>query len=195
MNNYISEQSQIFIAQLLERYPTSVVSKKGRVTKYGDYRFFNDTGKHQITINNNLSTDAFLFVLIHEIAHRVCYEYFQRKVSPHGDEWKKIFSKLLHQALDKRLFSTEVVKELSLFAISPKSVVSKNSKLHNLFFPERIEDGQFLLESIDFGAEFVFRKRVYRRLDKRRTRILCEEKSTKRKYLFSQSTLVTLYFE
>ena len=191
--NSLSDHSKNYIRNLLDKYPCTIVLKQGRVTKYGDYRFVRETGEHQITINNNLSPDAFLFVLIHEIAHRVCFEHFKRSVLPHGVEWKRIFSKFISQALDQNLFSDEVVSPLRLFSHSPKSVVSRNHPLHDVLFPIEVKEGEFVLAELQLGQMFVFRKNKYVRLEKRRTRILCEEESTKKRYLFSASTLVKLH--
>lgn len=191
--NSLSDQSQKYIRAILKKYPCTIILKNGRVTKYGDFRFEEATGKQQITINNNLSPDAFLFVLIHELAHRVCFEHFKRTVLPHGEEWKRIFSKFLFQALDQGLFSNEVITPLTHFAKSPRSVVSKNHPLHDIMFPLEIKEGEFVLNDLQTGQEFVFRKKKYVRLEKRRTRILCEEWGTKKRYLFNASTLVRLH--
>jgi predicted SprT family Zn-dependent metalloprotease len=48
---------------------------------------------HQITINGTLEPQLFFFVLTHELAHLIAFEKYGRRISPHGQEWKKLSEK------------------------------------------------------------------------------------------------------
>lgn len=177
-----------FINLLLAHYNTEVLIKKERLSKHGDYRFYNKTNTHQITINGNLNQSAFFFVLIHEIAHRICFEKFKRKAKPHGEEWKQIFKELLLNALDKKLFIEEHSSLIHEFAQTPKSIIKINSALHNILFKTH---NHLSVEDVTIGDTFVFRKKHYEKLEKKRTRYLCKELQSGRLYLFNASTPIS----
>lgn len=181
----LNKNQKDFINLLLEQYNTEILVKKERLSKHGDYRFYNATKKHQITINGNLEEQAFLFVLIHEIAHRICFEKFKRKAQPHGKEWKQIFKELLLKALDKNIFTLELTPFIHEFAQAPKSVVKINSKLHSLLFKQQ---NHLSIDDAELGDVFLFRKKYYVKVDKKRTRFLCKEMKSGKLYLFNAST-------
>lgn len=183
----LHQESKNFINRLLEKYPTAILIKKERASKHGDYRFFNDSKKHQITINGNLNTDAFLFVLIHEIAHRICFEKFRRKAQPHGKEWKSIFGELLKESIEKNLFPENIAELLLPFSNAPKSVVKLNSALHHELFRNK-SISHSLVSDIEDGDLFTFRKKHFIRVEKKRTRILCRDLKTGKLYLFNPAT-------
>ncbi len=177
-----------FINLLLEQYPTEIIVKKERQSKHGDYRFYNKDNKHQITINGNLKEQAFLFVLIHEIAHRICFEKFRRKAQPHGKEWKQIFKELLIKALDKNIFNLELRPLIYEFAQSPKSIIKINSSLHSSLFNNH---PYLSIDDVSLGETFVFRKKSFVKIEKKRTRFLCKDVKSGKLYLFNAKTPIS----
>ena len=184
----LNNDQKNFINLLLQQYSTEIIVKKERLSKHGDYRFYNKTNKHQITINGNLEEQAFLFVLIHELAHRICFEKFRRKAQPHGKEWKHIFGELLTKALDKNIFKPELIPHISEFAQNPKSVVKINSALHQSLFKTH---HHLSIDDVTIGDLFLFRKKSYIKIEKKRTRFLCKELKSGKLYLFNASTPVS----
>ena len=87
--NYIPEASTNYLIEILNKENIQILVKKERKTKHGDFRVLKN-GKCQITINSNLNPYRFLITLIHEIAHYRVYKIFEKKVKPHGKEWKDI---------------------------------------------------------------------------------------------------------
>ena len=85
--NYIPEASTNYLIEILNKENIQILVKKERKTKHGDFRVLKN-GKCQITINSNLNPYRFLITLIHEIAHYRVYKIFEKKVKPHGKEWK-----------------------------------------------------------------------------------------------------------
>lgn len=188
-------EAKDYVSSLMKQYPTKLIVKKGRASKYGDYRFFRSESTHQITVNGNLSKESFLFVLIHEFAHRICFEQFKGKAKAHGDEWKNIFGELILQSLDEGLFDEGLARELFKFSKAPKSIVKRGTVLHEYLFPAEEKEGQVVVKSLKIGVRFTFRSKIYIRGELRRTRVVCEELETKKKYLFQSQTLVELYLE
>lgn len=191
MKSHLSDKAYIFVLELLEEYPTKIQIKKERSTKHGDFRVVKK--EYLISINNSLSHDAFLFVTLHEIAHRINFQKGGRKVQPHGDEWKSIFSDLLFQALDNNLFDQGLEQHIASFAIKPTSVVGQNHQLHRLLFPSK-HNGP-VVDELELNALFLFKKRIFKKMGKRRTRVLCEEIKSQKKYLFHKDTPVTIATE
>ena len=88
---YIPKSAKNYLSDILSEERISLIVKKERKTKHGDFRVLK-TGDCQITINSNLNPFRFLITLIHEIAHYKAYKIYKRKIRPHGKEWKEICS-------------------------------------------------------------------------------------------------------
>jgi SprT protein len=106
-----------------------------RLRKLGDFR---SLGKKpiSISINHDLNHDFFFFVLLHEWAHYLVFERYQRRVQPHGPEWKLCYQQLLHQALDKNLFSAEMAQAVQIYAKNPKANLATSPALMMLLKDE-----------------------------------------------------------
>ena len=48
----------------------------------------------RITVNANLSKEAFLLTLLHEFAHHMVQVEHVRIALPHGQEWKSAFAEI-----------------------------------------------------------------------------------------------------
>ena len=86
---YIPLNSRDYLNKILSENKISLLIKKERRTKHGDFRVLKN-GECQITINSNLNSYRFLITLIHEIAHYKVYKIYDKKVKPHGQEWKQM---------------------------------------------------------------------------------------------------------
>ncbi|MEQ9230522.1 MAG: SprT-like domain-containing protein [Cyclobacteriaceae bacterium] len=166
--------------------------KKGRLTKLGDYRFIRKTKEHIITINNDLNPFAFLITYLHEVAHLITYNEFKGRVSPHGKEWKQHFTVLAQPMLNQEVFPPPILIALNSYFKNPKA--SSCSDPH-LFKTLRLFDepsNRITLEEIPPGKEFRFNKRVFIKEEKKRTRWICSETASKRKYLIPSIAEVEL---
>lgn len=166
--------------------------KKGRLTKLGDYRFIRKTKEHIITINNDLNPFAFLITYLHEVAHLITYNEFKGRVSPHGKEWKQHFTVLAQPMLNQGVFPPPILIALNSYFKNPKA--SSCSDPH-LFKTLRLFDkpsNRITLEEIPPGKEFRFNKRVFIKEEKKRTRWICSETASKRKYLIPSIAEVEL---
>ncbi len=167
-----------------------------RNTKLGDYRHDYRSGRHTITVNYNLNNYSFLITYIHEVAHQHVQMKYGRNVRPHGHEWQVIFRSLMQPLLSDLVFPTEVLVPLTKYMLSPKASTTSYASLYTALrrFDE-IDDGLVLLSSMRNGDIFEFNERMFERLQLRRTRVLCREMESSRKFLIPQTALVRLLKE
>ena len=162
-----------------------------RSTKLGDYRYDKLNGHHSITVNVDLNKYSFLITYIHEIAHLLTMERNGRKVPPHGAEWKANFRELMQPILSDLVFPDEILIPLAKHMRNPKaSTYADPSLVHALREFDELNGAFVPLSSIEEGEIFEFRSRSYKKLKLRRTRVLCKEVGSSRKYLISKLAMV-----
>lgn len=160
-----------------------------RSTKLGDYRYTPEKG-HQISVNISLNPYAFLITYLHEVAHLVTFSRYKRKVKPHGAEWKKSFQNLMAPVANPAVFPGELLPALQRYLASPKASSCSDPQLVAAIrvFDTRPE-GQ-VLSDLQTGEKFRLSGRVFVKGAIRRTRVVCEEPATRRKYLVPAQAVV-----
>lgn len=157
--------------------------KKSRATKLGDFRYNYETKQSTITINNDLNPFAFLVTYLHEVAHHLVRKEFGRSVKPHGSEWKNCFANISKPVLNDETFPPEVLASLKKYFKNPKASSCSDPTLFKSLRLFDQTDSKMLNELTD--SIFVFKGKTYRKIEKRRTRWLCEELASKKRYLIS----------
>lgn len=165
------------------------VTKK-RNSKYGDYRYSPVSGVHSITVNGDLNMYAFLVTYLHEIAHLLTYKLSRKRTAPHGKEWKKNFQTLMAPMLNNLVFPDDILSALKHHMKNPKATSSADHELSRMLRRYDAQIGLVHLGEINTGAIFKLNTRIFKKETKRRTRILCEEVASGKKYLISQIALV-----
>ncbi len=165
--------------------------KTKRATKLGDYKYNPSDKSHKITVNNDLNTYSFLITYLHEVAHLVTYKQFGRKVMPHGQEWKVNFKNLTLPMLSTAVFPDDVLRKLANYIKNPKASSCNDHQLMKALNAYGNTEGTFLSD-VAPGATFKFGARAFKKETLRRTRFVCQEVSTGRRYLISRSALVEL---
>jgi hypothetical protein len=190
LHKYIPEASVSLVNELLNKYPHQLKIVNKRATKHGDFRLTKDR-EYQITVNNNLNPYQFLLTLIHEVSHLVTH-LNERRVQPHGKEWKQNFQYLMLPFLHPDIYPKEILPHLAKYLKNPKASTDSDVKLALAMklFSEK-SDTNFIFE-IPFDSKFVFKNRIFRKGNKRRTRFECIELKTKKLYLFNQNAEVEL---
>ena len=163
---------------------------KNRQSKLGDYRWHPEKQKHIITVNHNLNRYSFLLTYIHEIAHLVVFEEHKNRVDPHGKEWKKAFKKLMLPVLNDTVYPDDVLRPLARYMKNPKASSYSDPALIEALYQYDEGDEKPFLKDIPELSNFHFQKKNFKKLELRRTRYLCEELRSGRKYLISQSARV-----
>ncbi len=190
---YIPEKSITLVQDLIDEYGINLKIVNQRQTKHGDFRKL-PNGKFQITINNNLNPHQFLLTLVHEIAHHVTFTKYGR-VRPHGKEWKQTFQHLMLPFLQSEIYPNEMLIPLANYLKNPKASTDSDVKLSLALKNNQAETGKKFIFELSFGTVFLFKNKLYKRGDKRKTRYECLQLKTNRLYLFNQNAEVTIYEE
>lgn len=175
------------VLYFLEFYKVQLTIKRARRTVLGDYRHAQAGQPHRISINGNLNEYAFLITLLHELAHLLNFEKYGNRVLPHGNEWKAAFSDILARFLMRKAFPPDIAEALHKTIRNPSAASCSDAGLLRVLhrYDQKGPD-ICLVENI--GVNCLFRiagGRVFRKGDKVRTRFLCTEIETGRRYLFS----------
>jgi SprT protein len=164
---------------------------RSRSTKFGDYRFDPSDKSHTISLNHDLNPYAFLVTYIHEVAHLVTYKSFGNKAAPHGKEWKKSFKELLLPVCNDLVFPKEIMMPLRNYLANPKASSCGDPALYKALRSfDSSEEGMLHLSELGAGTVFLFKQRKFEKQEKRRTRSLCKEIPSGRKYLIPEIALV-----
>lgn len=189
LSDHLPEKALPAIVSIQKKYNFSLKITINRVSKSGDYRAPYRGKGHRITINQGLNKYAFLITLIHEIAHLITWERFKNKVKAHGPEWQTCYRDLLQYFLHLGAFPNDISEELEKSERVFASACSDGSLLRVLRKYDEKEAP--FLEELKEGARFrALRGRIFRKGALRRTRYICEEEGTGRKYLFSKVACV-----
>ena len=162
-----------------------------RQTKHGDFRKLAN-GKFQITVNNNLNKHQFLLTLVHEIAHHIRHQKFGR-VKPHGKEWKTIFQHLMLPFLKPEIYPPKILSHLAHYLKNPKASTDSDVNLSLALRNNQSEIGKHFIFELPLSSLFLFKNTVYKKGNKRRTRIECLNINNHKVYLFNQNVEVELY--
>jgi SprT protein len=172
----------------LAQYNIQLSVTPQRKSIHGNYQYNSLTKQNKISVNGTLNQYAFLITLIHEIAHCICTNMHGRNVSPHGKEWQDIYAQLLLQFTLKNIFPEDILQQLQKTIRNPKASTCADPSLEKVL--DRYNNGAAeqsieYVEDLQHGDYFVTPEgKIFQRLEKRRTRYLCLEIATNKKYLF-----------
>ena len=164
-----------------------------RVSKLGDFRVRHGSDP-VITVNGSLNQYSFLITFLHELAHLAVYNESNKRIKPHGYEWKTKFQEYLLLSIKEELFPKDLLEEILLFTNNPKASTCASPRLMKAlaYHDDQSEKRDVVyLEDIELGNFFVFRNQRYRKIEKRRTRVLCERLTDGMRYTISAHAEVT----
>lgn len=191
--SYVPASTAAYCAQLWELHQFELRIVRPRRTRLGDFTK-KPHERPRITLNANLNPYSFLITYLHEVAHHVVYAVrYKKKVAPHGPEWKQAFRELLLPVLSEECFPDDILTPLKRYALNPKASTGSDSVLvqalaqYNLAV---VEPNKRALMHLGEGVNFVFQKREFTRGPLRRTRVLCIEKTSRRRYTIPAHALV-----
>lgn len=160
--------------------------KRSRQTKLGDYRFTPQTKKHTITINNDLNPFSFLVTYLHEVAHMVTFKEHGRKAAPHGTEWKQNFKKVAKPVLNETVFPPNVLLALNNYFRNPRAASCSDPTLYNVLKQFDSPSHEIPLSKIPINQLFTFKGVVFKKLEKKRTRSVCLDIGSNKRYLIPE---------
>ena len=191
---HIPESAVPYCLQLWEESPFHFFVKKPRNTKLGDFRFRRDQSIQTITLNLDLNPYQFLLTLIHEVAHLRAFAQHGTAHAPHGPEWKAKFKQLLDPLLNESIFPRDILVPLKLHMRNPSASSARDLFLMKEMSKYDVTTQQkttFFLADLATHTHFELAGRKFKKGETRRTRILCEELETGKKYLVSRLAKVT----
>ena len=189
---FVPEAAVAYCNKLYQKLNFEFKVKKARSTKFGDYRIHFDSGKQTITINNDLNPYAFLVTYLHEVAHLIAFNQYGRTIQPHGKEWKQCFRDVSKPMLLESIFPPPVLNALVKYLKNPKASSCSDPALYQVLRQFDSQETKLLLQDIPVGQLFVFNGKQFIKLEKKRTRSVCKEVKTKRKYSISELADVQL---
>lgn len=184
---HISLEAVSFIEKWLSPYYFYLIIKNPRETKLGDYRFPKKGDPHKITINAGMPKSLCFLTLTHEIAHLISFDLFGIRIQPHGKEWKKVFSELIRESIT--VYEAESQYYLLKYAKKPKASFYADKELSEYFI--RLQNPKaLLLKDLEFNKWFKINNKVFLKLEKIKTRYICMEKLTKKRYFITGNALI-----
>ena len=187
LQQFIPEGTYETVARYLHEYHIHITVTRARSSILGDYRNAVQGKNHRISVNGNLNPYAFLYTLVHEIAHLLTYDRYGHRVASHGKEWKGQFSALLADFLRMHTFPDDIRQEIEKSLHNPAaSSCAEDDLLRVLRKYDKGKEHLMFVENVPEGKDFQTPDgRVFRRGARVRKRYKCIELSTKREYLFS----------
>jgi len=187
LSKYIPQEILNFVIQLFVDNGVSLVVTKNRKTKLGS--FIRKKGEIPlITVNNNLNKYYFLVVLVHEFAHYFSWKKNKNKrIAPHGQQWKNEFGVLLKQLIDLHVFPEDIVKAVLIYIDS--NFNSSKAKFELYFILNKYQDrkeNKILLIDLEDGKDFFYNMSKFKKISTKNSRCLCVkmDDAFNRKYSF-----------
>jgi len=182
---YLPLHSVDEVYQLIEHHHIHLQIKAARSTKLGDFKAPYNGLPARLSINGDLNAYAFLITLIHEIAHWLVWDQYKasRRIRPHGTEWKNTFKQLMAPFLKPEVFPKDLLYVLSQHMENPKASSSSDLKLMKALKEYDAGEKHLLLADLEVGHYFSLKGKSFQVQKKNRSRFLCTEIKTKRKFL------------
>lgn len=183
LEGHVPAASVQYCYHLWERYQFDFVASKPRRTRLGDFRA--QVGyRERITVNVNLNPYNFLITYLHEVAHLEVYRTYKRRQPPHGKAWKNHFCMLLMPVMNETTFPVSVLTPLRHYAQNPTASTGTHlplmQALKNIDAPQT---GRIMVSELPEGQFFRLNQKVFVRGTLRRTRVVCVENASQKKYL------------
>jgi len=176
--------------QLWHDYPFDFIVSKSRHSKLGDYRFSPQKG-HQITVNRNLNSYAFLVTYLHEVAHLLTYLAYKNKVLPHGEEWKNSFRTIFEPLLEEDLLPVDLIQVLKSYLVNPSATSTGHGPLVDVLKTYDASNSSITLHALPENQIFLLKNLALIKGKLRRTRYFCKEANTGKLYLVAKNAQVT----
>ena len=181
--HHVPAGSVDYCMEVWHRYDFDFRLRKSRVTKVGDFTIRPGRAP-RITVNQDLHPYLFLTTYLHEVAHVAVHRHFGNGVAGHGHEWKTAFQQILEPVLTESIFPQELLFAIRRHMADPPATTFSDPELTRVFRkfdPEAM--AMIFLSDIPEGAVFGLRGRWFKKGKTQRTRALCQEVKSKRKYL------------
>lgn len=176
LRKYLPSGSELYAADLMEKHKIQLRIKNPRLTKLGDYRPPTEGNSHRISINRDLNPFGFLITFMHEVAHLLNFEHSGPRVPPHGIEWKREFQWVSAPIIQQQILPNDIQLALNRYLKNPKASSCTDAQLVRTLRKYDTNSEWLLVEEIPMGLNFETQDgRVFKKLEKMRTRYRCAE--------------------
>ncbi len=184
----LSNSVSIF-EQVIDKHPVLIKISPDRNSKYGDFRSYPSERKDCITVNGSLDKNQFTLTLAHELAHKLTWDQYKRKASPHGTEWKFNMKLILQDLKMAKTFPNELQTAIDKYINDWKAVTIRMPELYSIL---HVNQNHSLLKDLPFGESFKIKDdRVFIKEKQLRTYFLCRCIDTNNHYrIHSLTTIV-----
>ncbi len=190
LERFLPSDAVHYCYDLWINYPFHLKITRSRQSKLGDYRYSPNQKSHTITINQNLNPYNFLITYIHEVAHLVTHVQYNGRILPHGKEWKKTFQELMMPMLSNLVFPDDILRPLMKYMKNPAASSCSDPGLFKALRQYDEETSLVMLSELLSGEQFIFHHRFFTKEKIRRTKVLCTEVHSGKKYLIPQLAMV-----
>lgn len=180
LQKYLPERAFPYLRTWFSAHKIHIHVSRDRNSKLGDYQRLKD-GSHKISVNHNLQPELFFFVLTHELAHLIAFEN-NRRIAPHGKEWKLTFREMLLESLD--VYTEELKPHILQFSKSPKANFMASGPIVKFFHRGEFSDNECFMDELSVDDSFLYRKQIYIIRQKLKKNYLCENLNSGKKYIF-----------
>jgi hypothetical protein len=170
--------------------PFKFIITRKRSTKLGDYRYTTVDKSHTITVNEDLNIYSFLVTYLHEVAHLRTTVNHGLKVKPHGEEWKFEFKVLMDPLLKEEIFPEVILQPLHKYIQNAKASSCTDADLLKALRLFDADSKELYLSNLALGDTFKFNKRMFKKLEIKRSRALCKDLENGKKYYISEMALI-----
>jgi hypothetical protein len=186
----VPQNAVAYCVKIWESEPFSFHVLRPRTTKLGDFRFRADRKIQTITLNSDLNPFQFLLTYLHEVAHLHVFIQHGKGNPPHGEFWKRKFQELMDPVLTESIFPLDILIPLKKHMKNPAA-----SSTRDLFLMKEMskydhqsptKGDEIFLSDLLPGKDFLLLGRKFKKGETLRTRVLCEEIHSGRKFLVSQ---------
>jgi SprT protein len=190
LHKYLPEETVQYCYQLWEEHPFHFTVTKSRQSKLGDYRYSLREKSHTITVNYDLNKFSFLVTYIHEVAHLHTAISHGHRVKPHGHEWKDTFKQLLHPLVRQKIFPENIESALNSYLLNPKASSCTDMTLLKALGTFDDKQHYKYLSEVNISETFSFNNKIFQKESVNRTRAICKDVASGRKYYVSEGALV-----
>ncbi len=191
-----------YVKDLITQHRIKLRITRQRQTKLGDFKPASNGSPHKVSINGNLNTYEFLLVFLHELAHLRVFEQHGQAYKPHGKAWKEMYGAYIRDGIARGFFHRRLQAPLMAYSYRVKASgvadiavarVLRDFDRKRAGRPDRIAGGWLFLEEIPEGAIFkTGNGRMFRKVEKKRTRYACRCERTRRPFLIHGAARVML---
>jgi len=193
LGKYLPPETIDYLLQIFGRYPIHFHIVSPRKNKQGDFSV-SPIRPPRITINSDLNPYAFLVTTIHEFAHYITWQEHKNQVKAHGQEWKDNFVKLMRPIVEQRVLPYDIEQALITSFQNVKAASCTDIQLFRTLQKYDLNvDSSVALENLPSSAIFTLNERIFKKETLRRTRYVCTELHTNKKFLIHRLALVEEY--